>query len=264
MINPESIVNLRRYPITDFLSPLSQSIREECRKQFLVNGLCALPQFISPDIQNDLTAEVNSLINEAYFCDSTHNVYLTNPSSSEKQDKLSFHQEQTFVGSVAYDRIDRGGLLETLYLWDPLKDFLGFILGKSPLFRFADPLGACSINVFVEGGQHGWHFDESEFSITLMLQKPRLGGQFEYIPMIRGLADEKEIIKRALQGDRRDVKTLVFDPGTLLVFAGQKTIHRVTEVGGTIPRLVPVLCYADRPDLVNSEAVRTLFWGRST
>ena len=27
-----------------------------------------------------------------------------------------------------------------------------------------DPLGACSVNVFVDGGEHGWHFDESEFT----------------------------------------------------------------------------------------------------
>jgi len=263
MTSPESIVNLARYPIADSGSPLALSMREECRKQFSSNGLCVLPQFISPDMQNDLVAEVNSVINEAYFCDSTHNVYLTNPSSDEKKDRLSLHQEQTFVGSVAYDRINRSGLLDTLYLWDPLKEFLGFILGKSPLFRFADPLGACSINVFVEGGQHGWHFDESEFSITLMLQKPSAGGKFEYIPMIRGRSDEKQIIEQVLQGDQREVRTLAFEPGTLLVFAGRETIHRVTKVVGDRPRLVPVLCYADRADLVNSEAVRTLFWGRS-
>ena len=54
-----------------------------------------------------------------------------------------------------------------------------------------------------------------------------------------------------------------FTPGTLLIFGGQKTIHRVTEVKGTRPRLVPVLCYSVVPDLKNSDEVRKLFWGRT-
>ena len=40
-------------------------------------------------------------------------------------------------------------------------------------------------------------------------------------------------------------------------------LHRVTRVSGTCPRLVPVLSYAERPGLANSEPVRKLFWGRT-
>jgi hypothetical protein len=137
------------------------------------------------------------------------------------------------------------------------------VLNKNPLFRFADPLGACSINVFVDGGQHGWHFDESEFTITLLLQQPDKGGDFEYVPQIRGVSNEKQVIQRLLDGDQGGIVQLPFTPGMLLIFGGRQTIHRVTQVHGSIPRLVPVLCYAEQPDLVNSEAVRKLFWGRA-
>ena len=50
----------------------------------------------------------------------------------------------------------------------------------------ADPLGACSINIFRKGDQHAWHFDESAFSTTIMLQKPEQGGLFQLTRPIRG------------------------------------------------------------------------------
>ena len=124
-------------------------------------------------------------------------------------------------------------------------------------------MGACSINVYVDGGEHGWHFDESKFTITLLLQQPDEGGLFEYVPQIRGLDNEKEIVQGVLDGSRQGVMQLPFTPGTLLVFAGSQTIHRVTRVSGPIPRLVPILCFGETPDLVNSEEVRKLFWGRT-
>ena len=117
--------------------------------------------------------------------------------------------------------------------------------------------------MFVDGGEHGWHFDESEFTVTLMLQAPETGGAFEYVPQIRGRADEKDIVGRVLDGDRNGVVELPFTAGTLLIFGGNQTLHRVTRVGGKRARLVPVLCYAEEPDLVNSESVRQLFWGRT-
>ncbi|MCP4828107.1 MAG: hypothetical protein GY889_04450, partial [Proteobacteria bacterium] len=84
-----------------------------------------------------------------------------------------------------------------------------------------------------------------------------------YVPQIRGLDNEKEIVQGVLEGNRQGVMQLPFTPGTLLIFAGDQTIHRVTRVSGTIPRLVPVLCFGETPGLVNSEEVRKLFWGRT-
>ena len=210
-----------------------------------------------------LTAEADACKGAAYFCKSTHNAYLTDANPDLATDDVVHRQEQTFVGSVPYDRIDPQGQLNALYQWDALKDFIGFVLGKENFHRFADPFGACSINVFVDGGEHGWHFDESEFTVTLMLQPPEKGGAFEYLPLIRGLENEKELVAGVLDGKRDGVVELPFTAGTLLIFGGRQTIHRVTRVEGECPRLVPVLCYSETPNLQNSETVRRLFWGRS-
>ena len=262
-ISAADLVNLQRYPIADLTRTEGKAFAEKCRKTYLENGLCILPDFITPDAHRILTKEANSISGQAYFCKSTHNAYLTDDDPDLPTGDVANRQEQTFVGSVPYDQIAEGSYLRQLYGWDPLKDFIGYVLGKSELYRFADPLGACSINVFVDGGEHGWHFDESEFTVTLMLQVPESGGSFEYVPQIRGNAREKEIVASVLDGDCSREVELPFKAGTLSIFGGQQTIHRVTRVSGDRPRLVPVLCYSEQKDLKNSETVRKLFWGRT-
>ena len=257
------MVNLNRYPIADLDSAEGLALAARCRQAYLDTGLCMLPEFILPPARKILASEANALSDEAYFCDNTHNAYLTADDSNLPPDDVARRAQQTRVGSVAYDRIGEHASLRRLYLWDPLKDFIGFVLGKSELHRFADVFGACSINVFVNGGQHGWHFDESEFTVMLMLQPPQSGGAFEYVPRIRGLANEKEIVGGVLNGARGGVAELPFTTGALLIFGGRQTIHRVVEVHGNRPRLTAILCYSETPGEQNSEAVRELFWGRS-
>ena len=264
VIDAAGMVNLARYPIADPGSAGGAAFRQSCRRRFLEDGLCVLPEFIRPEALEALAGEADGFAGDAWFCRSTHNVYLTkNGRPGTPDDGVDGRQERTFVGSVPYDRIGESSLLRRLYLWDPLKDFIGAVLGKTRLHRFADPLGACSVNVFVDGGEHGWHFDESEFTVTLMLQAPESGGAFEYVPRIRGREDERAIVGSVLDGDLGNVIELPFAAGALLIFGGRQTLHRVTRVLGTRPRLVPVFCYAERPGLMNSEAVRKLFWGRA-
>ncbi len=258
-----NMVDLTRYPIADLESAEGTAFARNCREEYLQTGLCMLTEFIVPEALQALAKEATSYADDAYFCKSSHSAYLTAHDPDLAEDDIARRQEQTFVGSVPYDRIDPQSQLNALYQWDPLKDFIGYVLGKETLYRFADPFGACSINVFVDGGEHGWHFDESEFTVTLMLQPPQVGGVFEYLPQIRGRDDEEKLVAGLLDGNRDGVVELPFSAGTLLIFGGNQTIHRVTRVQGDRPRLVPVLCYSESPGQVNSETVRQLFWGRS-
>jgi len=254
-----AMIDLSRYPVSNLSDADSLAFADQCRQQYQQTGLCMLPGFIKPDALTVLSMQASSFSDKAYFCKSSHNAYLDDGDNGADNTDVANRQEQTFVGSVAYDHIPEDSRLKQLYLWDPLKDFIGHVLGKTSFYRFADPFGACSINVFVEGGEHGWHFDESEYTVTLMLQAPDVGGAFEYVPQIRGHADEKEIVGRILDGDREGVVDLPFTAGTLLIFGGNQTLHRVTRVSGERARLVPVLCYAEEPNLVNSESVRKLW-----
>jgi hypothetical protein len=264
MHDATAIVNLESYPIHELSGDAGRRLATECKQQYLDNGLCILPDFIRPEALLRLAGEAESVKQNAYFCNSTHNAYLNDANADDSnKGSASQQQETTYVGSVAYDYLAGETELDQLYSWDALKDFIGYVIGKKTLYRLADPFGACSINVFVDGGEHGWHFDESEFTVTLMLQKPAHGGAFEYVPRIRGLPNEESIVSSVLSGDRSRVAELPFTAGTLLIFGGHQTLHRVTRVSGETARLVPVLCYSESPNVVNSEAVRKLFWGRS-
>ena len=54
-----------------------------------------------------------------------------------------------------------------------------------------------------------------------------------------------------------------FAPGTLQIFAGRYSIHRVSPVEGSRDRLVAVLCFSQDPGYYNSPAVQKMFWGRT-
>jgi len=166
------MIDLSQYPISDLNQTHSRAFADKCRLEYKNTGLCMLPGFIKPAALEAMASEASAFSDKAYFCKSTHSAYLDDGDDSVSKDDVANRQEHTFVGSVAYDNIPNNSSLKQLYRWDPLKDFIGYVLGKSTFHRFADPFGACSVNVFVEGGEHGWHFDESEYTVTLMLQAP--------------------------------------------------------------------------------------------
>jgi hypothetical protein len=53
-------------------------------------------------------------------------------------------------------------------------------------------------------------------------------------------------------------------PGTLTLFRGRYSLHRVTPVAGDRLRLNAVLAYVDQPNVEFSAYARQLFYGRTT
>jgi hypothetical protein len=185
---------------------------------------------------------------------------------------------RTRVASTAFDELD-GGLLHRLYNYDGLVDFVRDVTCSPQLFRLADPLGACSVNIFRPGWHHAWHFDESEFTTTLCLQKSERGGEFEFTPRLRASQDDlcADAVACVLQARSGydvaapapgaappPVSTASFEPGTLQIFAGRYSLHHVKRIPEECERerLVAVLCFATEAGVVNTPAVQEMFWGR--
>jgi hypothetical protein len=81
------------------------------------------------------------------------------------------------------------------------------------LHRSADPLDALQITTFRPGQELGWHFDRSEFSVTVMYQQAEAGGDFEYVPGLRSADDENHPgVRRVLHGDRSGIRVLPSAP----------------------------------------------------
>eukprot|EP00808_Paulinella_micropora_P000012 g24682.t1 len=243
------------------------------------HGMVSFPQFLRPEALRDAVEECQRLAGDAFRTDAEHNAYQLPSAATLPANHVRNLRMRTRVASTAWDELGASSVLRRLYNWPRLEPFMSALTGKA-CFRLADPLGCCSINVFHTGWEHAWHFDEAETTVTLCLQDAERGGYFEYTPPLRSSdqdmvypkvasvlrshsiyqpqGQETEPFDEAVETHRAD-----FSPGTLMVFKGRYSLHRVTEVLGGRPRLVAVLCFADRPGVVNSPAVQQMFWGRT-
>ena len=100
--------------------------------------------------------------------------------------------------------------------------------------------------------------------MTLLIQKPEGGGEFQYIRNFRN-SEEGEMnfdgVHRLLKNEV-EYESLMMDPGALVLFRGRNSIHRVTPVEGNKTRILAVLAYNSEPNISLSETSRMTFYGR--
>lgn len=68
---------------------------------------------------------------------------------------------------------------------------------------------------------------------------------------------------RVLSGQTNRIQVNPLTAGTLNVFAGKNSLHRVSTVEGRSSRLVAVYSYYERPGVLFSEKERLGFYGRT-
>ena len=129
---------------------------------------------------------------------------------------------------------------------------------------YADDLSSINLHYAQQGQELGWHFDESSFAVTLLIQAPESGGTFEYIENMRD-ADAGEMNYQGVEkvlDNVLTVKKLIAQAGTLTLFRGRNAIHRVTPTEGDTTRILTVLAYNSKPNVALSESARMTFYGR--
>ncbi|KAI9004528.1 2OG-Fe(II) oxygenase superfamily-domain-containing protein [Hyaloraphidium curvatum] len=259
-----SIVDLERFPIDDLRSPRGAAFVASCRAALESTGICQLHGFVRPDAVAEILALAAETTDKEWASESTHTVYFTEPDASLDEGHPLRRTVRSAKRALAWDRIPAGSPLKQLYQNDAMTAFVGAALGISPLYRSADPLDCCEIASFRPGQELGWHFDNSEFSVTLMLQEPESGGDFDYFPALR--TDDRpnfDGVRRAIEGHPEGRVRISTGPGTLALFRGHRALHRVTKVEGQRTRINAVLTYGDRPDMRLSELTQRLFYGRA-
>jgi len=190
--------------------------------------------------------------------------YLEFPDFSLPAAHPRLHFADYAVRAVAYDITPLASPLRRLYEWDPLKDLIEAVLERGPIYRYADPFGALNLAVMGEGDQLQWHFDQTDFVVSLAVQSAEHGGDFEVAPRIRSAQDERyDDVAAVLSGDRTRVETLPMRPGTLLVFEGRYSLHRVSPIEGSRWRHVGLLAYDTKPGTMGSELLRADRYGRT-
>lgn len=258
-----SLIDLERYPIDMLDTPRGRELVTRCAQSLRETGVCQLDGFLREAAITSLIAEAEQCSADAFTTDKTHNVYFTDVDECLPESDVRRLVQRSAKKAIAYDQIPAISPIRAIYEWDGLTRFIAAALGKTTFYRSADPLDACEIARFDPGDELGWHFDNSEFAVTMMLRPAESGGAFEYAPMIRTPDDERyDAVSDLLISSVGTVVQLVQLPGTLTLFRGRYSMHRVTVVGGSCPRLNAVLSYGEVPDMKLSPLTQKLFYGR--
>jgi hypothetical protein len=259
-----AVIDLARYPIADPASPEAAALAAECRRQLATTGSCLLPGFITADAVVRMAAESMPLVPLAHRTPNNRGTaYLDAPDERFPEDHPKRRLMPTAVGAIAYDLIPPGALIRQLYEWEGLTRFLAAALGKERLFHYGDPLGALNIASMEDGEALLWHFDQTDFVVSILLQPCEAGGAFEYVPHIRSPETPNyDRVRRLQDGSRDGVITLDLAPGALALFEGRHSIHRVTPVEGTTPRLIALFGYDTKPGTMSTDRLKLRRYGR--
>lgn len=254
----KEFVNLHNCPISN------PSFVKKCKDSLKDDGVLTIPGFLRDSSLKELITEAKENQEKAYYSSSTHNVYLT-PNDKSLSDRHIFnHQVKSSKGCITTDQIPNHSGLKVIYQSVLFKRFLAQIVNEDTIYEYEDPFSSINIHYAMNGQELGWHFDNSSFAVTLLLQKPPKGGIFEYVKNVRD-ADSGEMgyetVTKIINGQKKP-SVLEFDPGTLVLFRGRNSIHRVTPTVGDITRLLVVFAYNSQPGISLSKSAQKTFYGK--
>lgn len=254
----EDIVDLDRHPIG------SATFGANCKTALDEMGVLVLENFVRAGALAAVRAEAEAGQDQAYFCVQNHSVYLTPSNPDYPSDHPANLQVVSSKGCICDDEVGPASPLRILYDDPKFRDFVAAATGQKELHPYADPLSSINIHYANRGQELGWHFDNSSFAITLLIQKPSAGSRFEYIKDLRN-ADAGEMNYEgvgALLDGEVEPTVLSMEPGTLVLFRGRNSIHRVSPNESDRTRMLAVLAYNTEPGVELSENARRTFYGR--
>jgi len=251
------------------LNPSQNPINEpafalQCKQVLDTNGVLVLKDFLSDKALALIRSDGLNNREQAYYTSGTHNVYLS-PTDDKYTDQHPRNRAVTSSkGCITTDQIPTDSVLHTLYQDEKFKSFLCAVLNEKELYEYADNLSSINLHYASEGQELGWHFDNSSFAITLLIEKPEAGGVFEFVKDARDA--DKNNMNYELVGDVLDKKVkasqLEMNAGDLVLFRGRNSMHRVTPTVGNTIRMLVVLAYNTKPGISLSQSARQTFYGR--
>ena len=258
----DKLIDLQRYPLDRPTTDAYQALVARCQADLEQDGLFNLPGFLRPGVAADAVDALAPKWPQAFTHSRDHNIYFKREVPGLPPDHPALRRFTTINHTLTADQLGEGPVLE-LYEAPALAQFLAAVMGMPALYPMADPLARANVMAYHAGEALNWHFDRSEFTTTLLLQAPEQGGDFEFAQDLRspdhpnydGVAD--------LLAGRHPTRIMPLAPGTLNVFRGRNTAHRVTPVQGDRARIIAVFSYFDRPGVTMSAAEQRGFYGRA-
>lgn len=258
-----ALIDLETYPLHNPGTKQWADLVATCKTSLSKDGLFNLPGFLRPDALSKSVAELAPLLEqEAFQHARRHNIYFSNSIKGLKAGHPALTEFETSNRTVCADQMGNAVVIQ-LYEWPPFATFLAAVMGKTDLFTMADPLARVNVMAYSAKQALNWHFDRAEFTTTLLLQAPERGGAFKYDKDLRSDTNPNfEGVADLLEG-RRKPSQISLTPGTLNIFKGKNTAHRVTPVIGNRDRIIAVFAFFERPGVQFSAEERVGFYGRA-
>ena len=258
------ILNFEKFPLDSPGSLPWQALVQKCQTDLERDGIFNLEAFVKPEALIKAVDELKPIIDTLAFVHKRrHNIYFKKEIPGLAADHPALSMTETINHTVCYDQIPNS-IPAWIYEWPPFIMFLAAVMKKDALFPMRDSLARLNVMTYRDGEQLNWHFDRSEFTTTLLLQEPEQGGDFVYRSDLRRDDDPNyEGVANLLRGEDDQVKSLKLSAGTLNVFRGKNTAHKVSTIKGGRERIIAVFSYFDRPGVTFSKEDQIGFYGRS-
>ena len=258
----DDILDLGTYPIHAPGSAAYEDLVKRCQSDLAAEGMFNLVGFMQADAVERLADGLSPRYPSQSFRHAReHNIYFDD-ALDLGADHPALRRVTTINNTLCADQL-ADTVLEAIYSYPPFVAFLAEVMEMPALHVMDDPLAAFNAMAYFEGQGLNWHFDRSEFTTTLLLQKPEGGGVFQYRPALRSAQDPNfDGVARLLEGRDNRQRDMSVEAGTLNVFKGVNTAHRVTPVQGARARIVAVFTYYEQPGARFSDTERLGFYGR--
>ena len=225
-------------------------------------GILIFNSFINTNGLAILQKEASDLKDLSYKSHSEYNVYVSEHDNSFSNDSPRNRIMSTSKKCIPNDLIPDNSILQRIYDSRTIRSFFKGLLNKNELYPYSDPLSSININYYDEGDALGWHFDNSDFTITLLVKNCEKGGIYEFFNDMRYKDGQEDyaFVEKILDNKVSGTKVDSFE-GDLMIFKGNRSIHQVTavEVG---ERILVTFNYNETEGIPLSEQSRKTFFGR--
>ena len=260
----EQIIDLSCYPLDQSDSVEYRALVDNKRKELENHQYCCFPGFLVEERHREIAIAVESQQQNTNRADNQRNIYLEQKPSKSLPDS---HPKNLFsrgcYNMMGTHLLQEDSPLKDLYYWQPMQQFIAYIVGEPKLYPNADPYQPVNVLCHGENDRSAWHFDSTNaFTLTLMLQAPESGGQFQMVPNTRSDSEPNYAgIKKLLQGDESKVIQVSRSEGELVIFRGCNSAHRVTPVVGSRRRMMCVMVYETEPNVIGDPVINATVYG---
>lgn len=276
-VGKDTYINYAKYPIDQFDNDDDgryNSLLQSSIKQMNRDGFLSLTSFLLPDAVNALTSCILKLekYGVGFYSTESHNVFLD--ADEQRGSKSPLHPSRIQLKSSKHI-INASDLLlakeapnldEIFMTQRSVLNFISSVM-QTKLYPSTDPYGKFYANIFREGDGLNYHFDRSEYSISLILQPSEEGGEFQFLPnsrtivegwdeMILGIDD----IADAVAPHSLEMKRPKLAAGDLYLFRGQNSLHRVSEIKKG-KRINIILTFNTEPEVRLNQYTLQKFFG---